>query len=73
MSIEAHTDGSGSTARNLLLSQARADLVRSALVDRGVAADRLSATGLGESQPVASDSSNGGRARNRRVEIHVRA
>lgn len=69
VTIEGHTDDIGSDADNLRLSQARADAVRTALIDLGIAADRLTATGFGESRPVESNETIEGRARNRRVEL----
>jgi len=69
--VEAHTDDQGSDAANLALSQRRADAVKKALVDAGIAATRITATGKGEAAPVADNASAEGRARNRRVEIIV--
>lgn len=65
--VEGHTDDQGSDATNLALSQRRADAVMKYLVDKGVAASRLTAKGFGESQPVADNSTREGRAQNRRV------
>ncbi len=69
--VEGHTDAVGSDALNLRLSQQRADAVRAALLQRGVAADRISTEGLGKARPVASNDSAEGRQRNRRVEIVI--
>lgn len=69
--IEGHTDSSGSDAANLALSQQRADAVRRALADAGVAAARMQAVGRGEADPVTDNGTAAGRARNRRVEISV--
>jgi outer membrane protein OmpA-like peptidoglycan-associated protein len=69
--VEAHTDDQGSDSANLALSQRRADAVRQALVNGGIAAARISAVGKGEANPVADNASAEGRARNRRVEITV--
>lgn len=67
--ITGHTDNVGSDAANMQLSQQRANGVRSYLASMGVAAQRMQAVGYGESRPVADNSSEYGRAQNRRVEI----
>jgi outer membrane protein OmpA-like peptidoglycan-associated protein len=67
--VEGHTDSRGSTNSNRVLSQRRADSVRDALIAAGVAANRISSVGLGEDQPVASNETEEGRARNRRVDV----
>ena len=67
--IEGHTDGRGNPNANQLLSQRRADSVRDALIAAGVAASRIASVGLGASQPVASNDTEEGRARNRRVDV----
>ena len=69
--IEGHTDSRGSDRSNLELSQQRADAVRNYLVQRDYQADRIQARGLGETQPVAGNTSAEGRANNRRVEIII--
>jgi outer membrane protein OmpA-like peptidoglycan-associated protein len=67
--IEGHTDARGTAGANRVLSQRRADAVRDALIAAGVAAARISSVGLGEDQPVASNDTEEGRARNRRVDV----
>jgi OOP family OmpA-OmpF porin len=67
--IVGHTDSTGSAQANLALSQARAERVRDALMARGVAPGRLEAFGMGPNAPVASNDTEDGRARNRRVEL----
>ena len=68
--IEGHTDNVGSAASNLTLSDARAAAVKAALAaDFGVAADRITTKGLGDTKPSVPNSSAVGRAQNRRVEI----
>lgn len=69
--IEGHTDSVGSESSNQSLSQRRADSVRQYLLQQGVAANRLTAVGKGESYPVASNDSTSGRALNRRVEVII--
>jgi outer membrane protein OmpA-like peptidoglycan-associated protein len=67
--LSAYTDSNGSEAYNEKLSQRRAEAVREYLESRGVAAGRIEAQGLGESNPIADNSTAEGRAQNRRVEI----
>lgn len=67
--VAGHTDSRGSDAYNMKLSQQRAEAVRTYLVGKGIAADRLSAKGYGESQPVADNATDEGRFKNRRVEL----
>ncbi len=67
--IVGHTDNVGSTDANLALSQGRAQAVVAALLQRGIAAQRLQARGVANFAPVASNAVEDGRARNRRVEM----
>jgi len=67
--VAGHTDSMGSDAYNMKLSQQRAGAVRNFLISKGVAADRLTAKGYGESQPVADNATEEGRFKNRRVEL----
>lgn len=67
--IGGHTDADGSEAGNLALSQARAEAVVDYLVQAGVARDRLTAVGYGETLPVATNDTEEGRASNRRMEF----
>jgi outer membrane protein OmpA-like peptidoglycan-associated protein len=69
--IEGHTDAMGEPQHNLALSQARAEAVRAALIERGVAASRLRAQGFGADAPLADNRSAEGRAKNRRIEFRV--
>ncbi|MEE2869627.1 OmpA family protein [Alcanivorax profundi] len=69
--VAGHTDSSGSAEYNENLSDQRAHAVRQYLVDQGVAAERLTARGYGEVDPVASNETASGRAMNRRVEFRV--
>lgn len=67
--IAGHTDNRGSDKYNLHLSQHRAAAVRTYLISKGISADRLTAKGYGESQPVADNNTDEGRFKNRRVEL----
>ena len=67
--IEGYTDNSGSTAEKRSLSQKRAEAVRDALIAAGVDPRRITAVGLGDAQPMASNANEAGRAKNRRVEV----
>lgn len=68
--VQGHTDSRGSDAHNNRLSQARAESVRTYLIRQGIAPERLSARGYGESVPIESNATEEGRAVNRRVEFH---
>jgi outer membrane protein OmpA-like peptidoglycan-associated protein len=68
--IEGHTDNVGAAVANLTLSEARAAAVKAALVsDFGIAAERISAKGLGDTKPAVPNATAEGRAQNRRVEV----
>lgn len=70
--VEGHTDDRGSDAYNQALSQRRAEAVRQALISKhGVAANRISAEGFGESRPVADNKTAEGREQNRRVIVVI--
>jgi OmpA-OmpF porin, OOP family len=70
LTIEGHTDNTGSAPANLALSQQRADAVRAHLISaHGIAPDRLEAKGLGQANPVAPNTTVEGRQQNRRVEL----
>ena len=71
--IQGHTDSVGKPAYNLGLSQRRAQSVLDYLVSDGVSADQLTAKGYGLTQPVASNKTAEGRAKNRRVVMYVLA
>jgi OOP family OmpA-OmpF porin len=71
VSVDGHTDSAGSETYNQSLSQRRARAVANRLTEQGIAGDRLSVRGFGESRPVADNKSAEGRSRNRRVEIVV--
>jgi outer membrane protein OmpA-like peptidoglycan-associated protein len=69
LSVEGHTDNTGTAQANKLLSQRRADSVVAALVQKGVARARLVAVGWGQERPVADNRSDAGREKNRRIEL----
>lgn len=72
VTVEGHTDSTGSAELNERLSLARAEAVRDALVIRGVSADLLDAEGYGAAWPVASNDTAEGREQNRRIEFTAR-
>ncbi len=71
LAIEGHTDTTGTAEFNMDLSQRRADGVRQFLITQGLSADSITATGLGEADPIAENNTAAGRKQNRRVEIIV--
>lgn len=71
--IGGYTDNTGDSTANVQLSQQRADAVRQALITRGVAAERLAAEGYGAAHPVADNTTEAGRAQNRRIALRVTA
>jgi len=70
--IGGHTDNTGTPATNMQLSQARATAVRDYLVQQGVTPGTLTATGYGETKPTASNDTEEGRFRNRRIEFSAK-
>ncbi len=71
VAIDGHTDSQGEDADNLQLSQDRASAVKRYLASKGVEETRMTATGYGETQPVADNGSAAGRALNRRVDFKL--
>jgi outer membrane protein OmpA-like peptidoglycan-associated protein len=71
MKMEAHTDAIGSEQANKILSQKRAMVIQSYLVQKGVDSTRIEYHWYGESQPVSDNETEGGRQRNRRVTINI--
>lgn len=69
--VEGHTDSTGSESYNWDLSRRRAESVRNLLVQRGVSSSRMEVVAFGESSPIATNATEAGRQRNRRVEIKI--
>ncbi|BCX66547.1 MULTISPECIES: OmpA family protein [Pseudomonas] len=69
--VVGHTDSVGADAYNQALSERRASSVAQYLLSQGVAPGKLTSEGRGESQPVADNETEEGRAKNRRVELHI--
>ena len=70
--IAAHTDSDGAEAYNLELSDRRAASVMAYLISHGIDGNRMTSRGYGETQPVASNTTDEGKAQNRRVELRVK-
>lgn len=69
--VEGHTDNAGDPDKNRKLSEWRASWVRQFLLERGISAERVEAAGLGDSDPVADNSTPKGREQNRRLVVRV--
>lgn len=69
--IIGHTDNTGSDAFNSRLSERRAESVKMFAMNQGIMSNRLSTEGKGENEPIADNTSEDGRAKNRRVEIVI--
>jgi len=69
--LAGHTDSDGEEAMNLDLSQRRAETVRNYLTKKGVAPNRLTAKGYGETQPIETNSTPEGKSLNRRTEVRI--
>jgi OmpA-OmpF porin, OOP family len=67
--IEGYTDSKGEDAYNMTLSQKRTESVKTYLMGKGLMESRLTATGFGETNPIADNKTTLGRAKNRRVEL----
>jgi outer membrane protein OmpA-like peptidoglycan-associated protein len=70
--VKGYADSTGSEANNLPLSGERAFAVQEFLISRGVAGDRIYASGFGSSDPTRENTSAGGRRQNRRAELRIR-
>ena len=71
INVQGHTDSDGTDSDNMTLSDNRANAVRNYLIDHGIAPGRLVATGYGESQPIAPNSTRTGKQLNRRVMVEI--
>lgn len=71
LSVDGHTDNEGSAVHNKQLSRQRAEAVRDYLISKGIDNDRITVNGYGAEKPVADNSTEEGRARNRRTEITI--
>jgi len=71
LKVEAHADNKGSFSRNFYWSEQRAKAVADYFIAKGVAAERISFKGYGDTQPIADNNTDEGRAKNRRVELKL--
>ncbi len=71
LKLSGHTDNQGNAAKNLILSQKRANAVKKYLVTKGVKADKVKAEWFGQTVPIADNATEAGRQKNRRVEMKV--
>ena len=71
VSVEGYTDSSGSYSYNISVSQFRANTIKSYLVGKGVNSSQIAAKGLGPESPIATNNTEAGRTKNRRVEIKL--
>ncbi len=71
VAIEGHTDNVGDPAKNLELSQKRADAVKAYLISKGISESRLTSTGFGDTKPIADNKTKAGKALNRRVDFRL--
>ena len=69
--MTGHTDNVGNAAANLTLGQKRADVIKTYLVSRGVASQKIITDSKGSSTPIADNSTDSGRAQNRRTELQI--
>ena len=69
--VAGHTDNTGNSEQNKTLSENRANAVKSFLIKKGIAANRIQTKGYGDTQPVAENATAAGRQKNRRTEVHI--
>ncbi|MFD1552650.1 hypothetical protein DNU06_16545 [Putridiphycobacter roseus] len=72
LEIDGHTDNTGDATFNKTLSQKRAEAARDYIIKKGIAAERLKATGYGDTVPAADNATEEGRSKNRRVEFNIK-
>lgn len=72
MTIDGYTDNTGDDAKNMQLSKDRANAVKDYFIGKGISENRLKSDGHGEENPVASNKTSAGRAKNRRVEMDLK-
>jgi outer membrane protein OmpA-like peptidoglycan-associated protein len=70
-SIEGHTDNTGKAVTNQKLSEDRAAAVKNYLIENGIASDRLTSVGYGQTKPIDTNKTKAGKANNRRVEVKL--
>jgi len=71
LEINGHTDNKGDAVKNKELSQKRADAVKKYITTKGISENRMTANGFGDTQPIADNKTEEGKAKNRRVEFKV--
>lgn len=71
LSIEGHTDNTGTADKNVLLSQGRANAVKTYITGRGISEGRINSTGFGQDKPIVPNDNAANRAKNRRVELKL--
>ncbi len=69
ITVEGHTDNVGDSAANKILSEQRATSIKTSLINKGISSDRIQTIGYGQDKPIADNSTENGKAKNRRVEI----
>ncbi|MDP2077693.1 MAG: OmpA family protein, partial [Sulfuricurvum sp.] len=70
--IIGHTDDVGSDKYNQTLSEKRSKAMGDKLIANGISADRITTTGMGEKQPIATNKTAQGRAQNRRIQVNLK-
>ena len=73
ITVVGHTDSTGGAEYNQMLSEQRAEAVKLEMLENGVPENSVRVAGLGESQPIADNDNGRGRAKNRRVELNIKA